>query len=168
MVAVRGVLILAAFGCWAQSVAAQGPIEINQERGPSGTHFDLPVNTDSFIYEATVTTSPAQSFTLKFKVYHNGVQKHSHTATIINPPADYLYNRTVAMSTWGLLVGDCVTFHLKVNLVCDSSIWTQHYLYGDVVNAASFDREPSPAGDAWLVYLDRRSRFETLMSEALS
>lgn len=166
MVAVRGLVVLAALAaCATQAYAQTGTIDVKESRGPSGTHFDLSPGTTNFLYEATISTDPPTDFTLRLKVYKNSTLKHNHLQTVVDPPPDYPYCRNINMTLWGLVQGDLITFHLKAWWVSDSSVMDEDYLYGDVVDGIRFQEETLPGGNPLLVMLDRRSRFETLFED---
>ena len=92
--------------------AAQGT-NIHTRCGENGSSFSLAAGTQVFNYEATISgASVAHVATLE--VYHNGVVKSVTSQVVLFPSTSYVFAAPVDMSSWGLRVGDQVTFRLKV------------------------------------------------------
>jgi hypothetical protein len=124
-------LIGALFVAVADVALAQG-MDIQNRFGPSGTHFQLPADTQAFNYEATITGGTV-SYRIEFKVFVNGVLKLSAEEVVAPAPPVYHYSSLVNMSTWGLKPGDVVTFQASVVDLVQGNVLDVDYLYGDVI-----------------------------------
>ena len=122
---VAGVLFAAAGDAVAQVT------EIHTRWGASGSHVNLPVGTQTFGYEATVTGTTT-AFKVKLEVYHNATLKFTDTKLVPTPISSYLYSCSVGLGTWGLCAGDTVTFVLRVIDTASGATLATHYLFGDV------------------------------------
>jgi hypothetical protein len=122
---VAGVLFAAAGDAVAQVS------EVHTRWGASGSHVNLPLGTQTFGYEATVTGTTAP-FTVKFEVYHNATLKFTDTKLVPAATSPYLYSCSVGMGTWSLCAGDTVTFVLRVIDTASGATLATHYLFGDV------------------------------------
>jgi hypothetical protein len=122
-----GALVIAASNpAWAQIT------EIHNRFGPSGTHFQLPADTQAFNYEATITGG-INPYRIELKVFVNGVLKMSAEEGVSPAPPIYQYSCLVNMSTWGLKPGDVVTFQASVVDLVQGNVLDVDYLYGDVI-----------------------------------
>jgi len=116
---------------FANAAAAQGA-DIHTRCGPSGSHFSLAADTQTFNYEATVSGS-TEAYVVVLEVYHNGALRSTTTQVVLFPPQSYLFSASVDMSSWGLRAGDNVTFRLNVLGLTFGNLLATHSLIGDVV-----------------------------------
>lgn len=114
------------------NVASAQGMEIHNRYGDSGTHFQLPADTQVFNYGATITGGQV-AYQIILRVYHNDVLKATSSKTVALPPPVYEYSTPVNMSGWGLRPGDNVTFVCTVVSLSLGKILAVDYLYGDVV-----------------------------------
>lgn len=119
-------------GVASSTAFAQGT-DIHSLIGPSGTHFNLPSNTQSFNYQVTITGATS-GILVKLWVYHNGKQKVYQPQIFSNPSNPQPFSHLMSMNGWGLAVGDTVTFLCKVFDITTMSELASHTLYGDVVS----------------------------------
>lgn len=116
----------------ANVAVAQGS-EIHSCYGPSGSHFALSADTQTFNYQATISGATV-AYAATLEVYHNGVLKTTSAQVVLLPPPSYEFIAPVDMSSWGLRSGDAVTFRLKVvRLGLFGGLLASHSLTGDVV-----------------------------------
>jgi len=112
--------------------------EVHTRCGENGSTFSLAAGTQVFNYEATISgASVAHVATLE--VYHNGVVKSVTSQVVLFPSTSYVFAAPVDMSSWGLRVGDQVTFRLKVVKLGLPQILAVHSMTGVVTPA-----EPGP------------------------
>jgi hypothetical protein len=130
---VKQALLVAALVVGASNLASAQIIEIHNRFGPSGTHFQLPSDTRSFCYEASITGSTT-AYQVVLEVFHNGVLKATNLETVLLPPPVYEYSCPIDMSSWGLRPGDTVTFRVKVVGLTLGKILGSDVLFGDVVS----------------------------------
>jgi len=128
----RYALLVGALLLGASNMASAQGMEIHNRFGPSGTHFQLPAQSPSFLYEATICGGGTQGYKIQLDVYHNGVLKSSSTEIVAIPPTEYQYSSHVNMSLWGLLPGDCLTFTCKVSRLSDGAVLAVDHLFGDL------------------------------------
>lgn len=126
----QGLLVVGLVLAISNVASAQG-MEIHNRLGPSGTHFQLPAQTQQYVYEATICGG-LEPYNINLDVYHNGVLKASYTKLVGVPSTNYEYSETVSMSTWGLLSTDCVTFTCSVTRVSNGTVLATDHLYGDL------------------------------------
>jgi hypothetical protein len=110
---------------------AQGS-EIYTRCGPSGSHFTLAADTQTFNYEASISGCSV-AFVATLEVFHNGILKSTTANTVLLPPPCYQFNAPVNMSSWRLAPGDQVTFRLTVVRLGSTNVLASHTLTGDVV-----------------------------------
>ena len=116
----------------ANVAVAQGS-EIHSCYGPSGSHFALEADTQTFNYQATISGATV-AYVATLEVYHNGILKSTTAQVVVLPPPSYEFNAPVNMSSWGICPGDAVTFRLKVvRLGLFGGLLATHSLTGDVV-----------------------------------
>jgi len=114
---------------------AQG-MDIHNRFGPSGTHFLLPSDTQSFQYEASISGSTV-AYQVVLEVFLNGVLKAVNLETVLLPPPVYQYSCPIDMSSWGLRPGDTVVFRAKVVGLTLGKILASDVLIGDVAPPAA-------------------------------
>ena len=129
---VKHVLLVGALVVGLSNVAAAQGMEIHNRLGPSGTHFPMPADTQSFGYEATVCGGIG-AYSVMLDVYHNGILKSSSIQIVLLPPPSYQYYSHVDMTCWGLKPGDLVTFRCRVVGLAFGKILASHTLHGDVI-----------------------------------
>lgn len=110
---------------------AQG-MDIHNRYGESGTHCQVSCDTQSFLYEATVTGGTV-AYQIVLEVYHNGILKALNLETVLLPPPVYHYSCPVDMASWGLRPGDTVTFKAKVVGLVLGKIYATDVLFADIV-----------------------------------
>ncbi len=153
------IVALVAFG----STAFGQNIDIQNSVGPSGTHFDLELPCSGYTY--TSYCDSTGSYRHLFRVFQNGIQKHSEVFDVINPVGTQTFVRYVDFTTWNLQVGDVIHFFSRVTILGTKTM-DQDSLLGDCVNLIRC--EPPSRGmpgivDA-LAAIDDKRRFETLLA----
>ena len=127
IIAVGVLMGLASSPAWAQGT------DIHSLIGPTGTHFNLPVNSQSFNYQVTITGATS-GIRVKLWVYRNGVEKVYYPQLFPSPSNPQPFSYLVSMVGWGLTVGDTITFVCKVYDLNSGVQLASHTLYGDVVS----------------------------------
>jgi len=159
----RLVPIIGIFLLGTATAASAQAIDVNNALGPSGTHFNIELPADSHTYECWTATN--NSYRHTFKVYQNGVLKHSEQFDVIFPTSPTYFQRIVSFSGWNLQVGDVIHFHSKC-IIIGSKIFDQDSLYGDCVDLIG--RAPAGPGlerrGAAPSAVDEKRRFETLFA----
>ena len=125
-------LLVVALVLGLSDVASAQGMDIHNRYGASGTHFDLPANTQTFNYGATITGGTL-AYKVSLQVYHNDVLKAVFLRIVALPPPEYQYSQNVNMGGWGLKPGDDVTFVCTVIGLALGNILDVDYLHGDVV-----------------------------------
>lgn len=125
-------LLVVALVVGVSNVASAQGMEIHNRYGASGTHFDLPANTQNFNYGATITGGTL-AYKILLQVYHNDVLKGVFIKIVALPPAEYQYSQNITMGAWGLKPGDKVTFICTAVGLALGNILDVDYLHGDVV-----------------------------------
>ena len=127
----RYALLVGALLLGASNVASAQIIEIHNRIGPSGTHFQMPAQTLSYTYEATICGG-TEGYKVQLDVYHNGVLKSSSSEVVGIPQGEYEFSKQVNMGLWGQLSGDCLTFTCTVSRLSDGAVLAVDHLYGDL------------------------------------
>ncbi len=97
--------VVATLGFYAS--AAQAQSGSNQGNKPTS----VVAGQTSSTYESTVTTSSPTGYTIKLKVFKNGVQKHNSTTAVPNPGTTVsTFTKVVSMSTWAPAAGDVLRY----------------------------------------------------------
>jgi hypothetical protein len=118
--AVPSLAVLAILGSYATQANAQGiqgdaPLSVN-------------AGATSSTYLATVTMSPPSGYTVRLKVYKNGVLKHNTVNVVPNPGVSpTTFTKGVNMSTWGVTGGDLLDYFAQ--LYIGGVLMGSHHLY---------------------------------------
>ena len=129
---VHKALLAVALVLVASEVAQAQGVDVHNRYGDSGTHFQLPVGTPAYNYEATVVGATS-SYKFVLTVYHNGILKESHEVFVLVPPPVYHFSQMVGLSAWGLKAGDVITFEAKVVDLNFGNTLDVDFLFGDVI-----------------------------------
>jgi hypothetical protein len=123
----------------ANTAAAQGS-EVYTRLGENGSHFNLAADTQTFLYEATVSASTL-AYVATLEVFHNGVLKAT-SAQAGAPLIKLNFAAQVDMSAWGLASGDQVTFRLNVVAVGLGQLLASHTVTGNVGSQTIAKNDP--------------------------
>ena len=134
---VKNVLLAGSMLVGLANAASAQITEIHSCYGPSGSHFVLGPETQTFNYQATISGATV-AYVATLDVYLNGNLQTTSSQVVVAPPPSYLFSAPVNMASWGLRPGDAVTFRLRVvRLGSYGGLLAAHSLTGDVVAVKS-------------------------------
>lgn len=105
----------------------------------------------SSTYTATVTLETSCSFTVKLKVFKNGVQKFFSSTYVPNPgTTTYAFSKYVSMTTWPPAAGDSLDY--EGQLWIGGVLQSTHHWYVTVSGGTTF-LEPARGFRPWERFL---------------